>query len=849
MSTFNLCQLLSNGKVIEIPKIQRDYAEGREIESIEKKRLSMLMDMLDVVTGISSSLSLDFVYGTHNQNRFFPLDGQQRLTTLFLLYWLFGRNDDLKDSRNHSLFIYETRITSEEFCHWLVNQNAADIIEQWKSIVEEKRNINTQNKAQWETYSDENGVVDKIANRLRFPLEKVPSLVDFFMGIDGFKWDWHLDPSIRSMIVVMESACDILNQKGVALNSINNVNLDKITFGVLDNLDCDGDVLFEKMNARGKALSSFDLLKSSLEEELEKQGAAIINDWRREMDGSWIDYCWDVSDIPENPTLQDVEKAEKGLERLLIREIGKSFFQTDFVFTLMGDPDIKSPGQLLQENVCSKYCNWVFDLYQRYARYERGCGNTSFSKLNFQDIYTDLDGLFYTEKDSQGNDVWRDVSWYLQKNGLKWHAENDNTLLNDFVADSLNHDTRVMFYAMMAYLKHVSAKTMAGDSKTGLQPSGLEFENFRDWMRFVRNVFALANRTVRIDKPELVKKACQDVDKWLEKFFADYPTRTASNNMLEFLKDLDSLGQEKNVVDEESLKAKLRMGLLMAGTATASQWESAIYNAENDPHLWGQIIAPLSWSKDNAGNYDLSVFIDYANRLGALFSQPDADLKLIQACLSMQDYHFNGGSDWGSLGTLDTHRDISWKRHMRDKDKVTGVYGIYLKSLIDAWKNPNYTALSCEDFLKSLKFANLQNIPKTDWRYFICNLDCSKLKKLFGIVGTSQRYISFEDSHVYIYRSSSKRVDSVRYELVTLYLNVILEPRQNQKQIGYLGVYHVTSKAGALFEFLHNGDWFAVIPVSDGKYDITKNKQALASNVDILGLEAELKKIGVITNL
>ena len=209
----------------------------------------------------------------------------------------------------------------------------------------------------------------------------------------------------------------------------------------------------------------------------------------------------------------------------------------------------------------------------------------------------------------------------------------------------------------------------------------------------------------------------------------------------------------------------------------------------------------------------------------------------------------NGDSDWGSLGTLDTHRDISWKRHMRDKDKVTGVYGVWLKSLIDTWKTPKYIALSCEDFLNKLKSDNLPNIPPTDWRYFICNLDCSKLKKLFGIVGTSQRYISFEDSHVYVYRSSSKRVDSVRFELVTLYLYVILEPLQDQKKIEDLWVYHVTSNVGALLEFQHNGDWFAVIPVSDGKYDITKNRLALASNVDILGLETELINIGVITSL
>ena len=78
---------------------------------------------------------------------------------------------------------------------------------------------------------------------------------------------------------------------------------------------------------------------------------------------------------------------------------------------------------------------------------------------------------------------------------------------------------------------------------------------------------------------------------------------------------------------------------------------------------------------------------------------------------------------------------------------------------------------------------------------------------------------------------------------------MILEPLQDQKKIEDLWVYHVTSNVGALLEFQHNGDWFAVIPVSDGKYDITKNRLALASNVDILGLETELINIGVITSL
>ena len=97
---------------VRIPKIQRDYAEGRNTEMIERKRHNLLNDMLDVIYGYRKALSFDFIYGYMINNgetisegwqdagkypniAFEPLDGQQRLTTLFLLYWLFNRGEEL----------------------------------------------------------------------------------------------------------------------------------------------------------------------------------------------------------------------------------------------------------------------------------------------------------------------------------------------------------------------------------------------------------------------------------------------------------------------------------------------------------------------------------------------------------------------------------------------------------------------------------------------------------------------------------------------------------------------------------------------------------------------------------
>ena len=101
---------------IEIPIIQRDYAQGRlGKENLRKIFLSDLKKALDG----GKTMKLDFVYGSTENDKLNPLDGQQRLTTLWLLHWYIalcsGKLD--KDScKFFHNFTYETRISSREFC-------------------------------------------------------------------------------------------------------------------------------------------------------------------------------------------------------------------------------------------------------------------------------------------------------------------------------------------------------------------------------------------------------------------------------------------------------------------------------------------------------------------------------------------------------------------------------------------------------------------------------------------------------------------------------------------------------------------------------------------------------------
>lgn len=68
---------------VKIPILQRDYAQGREENTsicenfLKTLKNSILHD---------KTINLDFIYGNVDNGVFLPLDGQQRLTTLFLLH-------------------------------------------------------------------------------------------------------------------------------------------------------------------------------------------------------------------------------------------------------------------------------------------------------------------------------------------------------------------------------------------------------------------------------------------------------------------------------------------------------------------------------------------------------------------------------------------------------------------------------------------------------------------------------------------------------------------------------------------------------------------------------------------
>jgi hypothetical protein len=94
-------QLLERHGRIRVPMIQRDYAQGRPAETeVREEFLKALQDaLLKPADDSTLPLNLDFIYGSvegDGETRFLPLDGQQRLTTLFLLHWYLAWKDSVK---------------------------------------------------------------------------------------------------------------------------------------------------------------------------------------------------------------------------------------------------------------------------------------------------------------------------------------------------------------------------------------------------------------------------------------------------------------------------------------------------------------------------------------------------------------------------------------------------------------------------------------------------------------------------------------------------------------------------------------------------------------------------------
>ena len=110
-----------------VPIIQRDYAQGRTDERATGIRTKFLNSLAQALKE-KKELCLDFVYGAKDGKYVYLIDGQQRMTTLFLLHWYVAWKSGKLSSANAILktFTYETRTSTTEFLEKLCDCTQSD---------------------------------------------------------------------------------------------------------------------------------------------------------------------------------------------------------------------------------------------------------------------------------------------------------------------------------------------------------------------------------------------------------------------------------------------------------------------------------------------------------------------------------------------------------------------------------------------------------------------------------------------------------------------------------------------------------------------------------------------------
>ncbi len=242
-SNMNLQTLFALFDKIEIPIIQRDYAQGRKEGKALRVRTEFISAIFEFLTNTSNTtFHLDFIYGITKNKKFVPLDGQQRLTTLFLLYWYIGKQDKISDISFLKKFTYETRISSREFSEFLID--------------------------------------------LEYDFTCEPSV--FIADQNRYTLYWRNDPTIQSMLVMLDEIHKRFYQQFSLYEK-----LDLIGFSFpSEEIEFNQDI-YIKMNSRGKELTPFENFKAYFEDKLSRIDEKRTLEFSNKIDNEWCDLFWE----------------------------------------------------------------------------------------------------------------------------------------------------------------------------------------------------------------------------------------------------------------------------------------------------------------------------------------------------------------------------------------------------------------------------------------------------------------------------------------------------------------------------------------------------------------------------
>jgi hypothetical protein len=478
---------------IEIPIIQRDYAQGRDNNETKDIRTGFVNELHKALCENGEPLHLNFVYGkvkgiqnaqqlannkkavenmlsavksysqtldlnidfrliqqqrntdgTH-YTAFVPLDGQQRLTTLYLLHWYLLKRlkatDDLNKLKN---FTYKIRPSSKDFCEALI---VNDFTIRSTSLSEQIKDTN------W-----------------------------YFLH-------WSKDPTVKGMLNMLDSIHVVFQEKDSLETYWKNLKKGKVHFEFLDLDDFNlTDELYIKMNARGKHLTPFENFKAWLMEYISTNEIEInITDWKRNFDITWADLFWN----------------NKSTNEFTIDQAYMNFFRNMFQIFYVQQNDINYAKAVKNQTEEEKD---IFENIRKVATYKNKENYTFVSNQFYENLKVltpeNLNTIFeiiafLTDKSKGITQITKTLE--------KVDFFNDSrTLFKAFVSGSMSYPDKIRFYAMMQYL---------------LKYQGDDFSEtaFVSWMRIIRNL--VENTTIdsiptfarAIDSLLKLEDGCDDI--------------------------------------------------------------------------------------------------------------------------------------------------------------------------------------------------------------------------------------------------------------------------------------------------------------------------------------------------
>ena len=584
---------------IKIPRIQRDYVQGIISPRINSIRKNLIEGMVRAVKG-GEPLDLNYIYGVLEGKKFIPLDGQQRLTTLFLFHWYIAlklKEKELSKAKELLDFScklsYKQRDSAREFCE-KINDIGCEIEDIPEAPISDKIESNSKFYSEWINDPTVKGMLNTLCT-----IEKVINGSNNF----NFKEAWKSLTGENAPISFFF----------LDLNS---------SFGVDKKID--PDKLFIKMNSRGLNLSAFENFKANLldlkvgepkdKEVGESKDKDLKNLAKKKFDVDWLNYFWEkeyenqnnggASESKDFPIENVDGKMMRLFHAIIINEAISKVNKRKEIQSL-NKKEYAEPLKEIEKLAKVKSDQIFYSIYG-----DKGID----LRAIFANIIRAFDAIvtFAKNKDEEFKQHLNDicVSEKLITNLI-------NKELKPDAQDEYTYAERVLLYA---FTKYLVSKSEPDEGSQKFEPYYL---GFPEWARFIRNL--VQNREFN-NFNDYVNGI-----NWIDIFLNKLGKKCFSiDDIIKVrLKKEEASGEsdcyyvptgfDESQIYEEIIKAKL--------IKSNGDWAKEIYSAEADSFFRGQIRVMLTFAECNIEKFKTyrNILIDIFGDEGILREKDEGD--------------------------------------------------------------------------------------------------------------------------------------------------------------------------------------------------------------------------------